>query len=105
MKEDPVYFHPSSLLPPPFFLSSWRPCCWTAASRNRKRRLCLTNRYFKAMKADIPYREYPPMNQARTLLLEQSSVMGQAFRSVAGFQVIYEDDLAIVYSHQSKEQP
>jgi hypothetical protein len=61
--------------------------------------------YFKAMKADIPYREYPPMNQARTLLLEQSSVMGQAFRSVAGFQVIYEDDLAIVYSHQSKEQP
>ena len=31
--------------------------------------------------------------------------MGQAFRGVAGFRVIYEDDLTIVYSHENKEQP
>jgi len=61
--------------------------------------------YFKAMNADIPYREFPPMNQARTLLLDKSSLMGQAFRGVADFQVIYEDNLAIVYSHPAKEQP
>jgi hypothetical protein len=61
--------------------------------------------YFKAMKAEIPYREYPPMNEAHTFLLDKSSVMGQAFRGVSGFQVMYEDDLAIIYLHESKEQP
>ncbi len=61
--------------------------------------------YFQAMNADIPYRQFPPMNQARTLLMDKSSIMGQAFRGVAGFRVVYEDGIAIVYSHESTVQP
>jgi hypothetical protein len=59
--------------------------------------------YFKAMNADIPYRDFPPMNQARTLLMDKASIMGQALRGVTGFQVIYEDEISIVYSRGIKE--
>jgi len=53
--------------------------------------------YFRAMNADIPYRDCPSMNQARTLLLEKGNVMAEAFRGVVGFQLIYEDDISLVY--------
>jgi hypothetical protein len=59
--------------------------------------------YSKAMKADIPYQAYPPMRQAQTLLLEKSSLMGEALREVAAFQLVYEDDLAIVLLQQARE--
>ena len=53
--------------------------------------------YFRAMNADIPYRDCPSMNQARTLLLEKGNVLAEAFRGVVGFQLIYEDDISLVY--------
>jgi len=59
--------------------------------------------YFKVMNADIPLRDFPPMNQARTLVMDKAGIMGQALRGVSGFQVLYEDDIAIVYSHETKE--
>jgi hypothetical protein len=37
--------------------------------------------------------------------MDKSSIMGQAFRGVAGFRVVYEDGIAIVYSHESTVQP
>lgn len=59
--------------------------------------------YFKAMKADIPYQEFPPMKLARTLLLDKTGVMGDALRGVPGFQVVYEDDISIVLLQAPKE--
>ena len=59
--------------------------------------------YAKVTKAGIPYQSFPPMSDAQTLLLEKSSVMGQAFRELPGFQVAYEDDLAIVLVRQSNQ--
>jgi len=59
--------------------------------------------YAKVMKADIPYQSFQPMSQAQTLLLERTSVMGEAFRELHGFQVAYEDDLAIVLVHQTNQ--
>ncbi len=59
--------------------------------------------YFKAMNADIPYRDFPPMNRACTFLMDKTSVMGEALRGVTGFRVIYEDEISIVYSHEVTE--
>ena len=59
--------------------------------------------YFQAMNAGIPYKSFAPMNQARTFLMDKAGVMGGAFRRAAGFQVLYEDNLAIVYSHEVQE--
>lgn len=59
--------------------------------------------YFQAMNADIPYRNCLPMNRARTFLMDKAGVMGEAFRGVAGFQVLYEDNVAIVYAHEIRE--
>ena len=63
----------------------------------------MESNYFKAMNADIPYRDFPPMNQARTFLMDKAGVMGEALRGVTGFQVIYEDEISVVYSHEVKE--
>jgi hypothetical protein len=52
--------------------------------------------YFSAMNADIPYSEFPAMRQAQTLLLPANSLMGQALRNVPGFQVAYNDKVAVV---------
>lgn len=60
--------------------------------------------YFKVMNAEIPYRDFAPMKQARTLLLEKGGTMGEALRGVAGFHVVYEDKLAIVLSHEQGEK-
>lgn len=62
------------------------------------------NDYSKAMKADIPYQVYAPMRQAQTLLLEKASLMGEALRDVNGFQLVYEDDLAVVLLQQGREE-
>jgi len=59
--------------------------------------------YFQVMNAEIPYRNFPPLNNARTVLLDKAGVMGEAFRGVTGFHVLYEDDIAIIYSHEVKE--
>ena len=59
--------------------------------------------YFLAMNAEIPYKSFLPMNQARTFLMDKAGTMGGAFRGVAGFQVLYEDHLAIVYAHEVRE--
>ena len=63
----------------------------------------MESNYFKAMNADIPYRDFPPMNQGRTFLMDKAGVMGEALRGVSGFQVVYEDEISIVYSHEVKE--
>jgi len=59
--------------------------------------------YFKVMNVDIPYKSFPPLKQARTLLLDKGGVMSEAFRGVPGFQVVYEDGISIVYSHEVEE--
>jgi hypothetical protein len=52
--------------------------------------------YFKVMKADKRYQDYPPMSLARTLLLDRTEVMAEALRTLPGFQVAYEDEIAVV---------
>jgi hypothetical protein len=52
--------------------------------------------YFKVMKADMPYQEYPPLRFARTLLLDKTEVMAEALRELPGFQVAYEDEISLV---------
>jgi len=59
--------------------------------------------YFKVMYVEIPYQSFPPMKQARTLLLDKADVMGEAFRGLPGFHVAYEDDISIVFLHELKE--
>lgn len=59
--------------------------------------------YSKVMNAEIAYREYAPMKTARTLLFEKGTVMGEALRGMAGFQVAYEDDLSLVLLAAEKE--
>jgi hypothetical protein len=57
--------------------------------------------YFRVMKVLAPYQEFAPMMQARTLLLYRQSVMADALRSVPGFRVAYEDNLAVVLVHDN----
>ena len=52
--------------------------------------------YFKVMKVDVPYQSLPAMKNARTILLEKSNVVAQGLKTVSGFRVAYEDDVAIV---------
>lgn len=59
--------------------------------------------YYKVMRADLPFQGYPAMRRAHTLLLEKGSVMGEALREVPGFQVAYEDSVAIVLLQQARE--
>jgi hypothetical protein len=59
--------------------------------------------YAKVMKADLGYQDFPPMRQAQTLLLQKNSVMAEALRGLPGFQIVYEDALAIVFLQQSKD--
>jgi hypothetical protein len=59
--------------------------------------------YFKVMNAEIGYREYGPMNGARTLLLDKVSVVGEALRGLPGFKFAYEDDLSLVLEATEKE--
>jgi hypothetical protein len=56
--------------------------------------------YFRVMKVLAPYQSFSPLLQARTLLLYNHSMMGDALRSAPGFQVAYQDDMALVLVHQ-----
>lgn len=59
--------------------------------------------YFKVMKVEAPYQSLPSMKQARTLLLEEDSVVGQGLKNVPGFHVAYEDNISIVLLHEPGE--
>ncbi len=52
--------------------------------------------YFKVMNAEVGYREYAPMKNARTLLFTKQSVMAEALRGMPGYRVAYEDELSLV---------
>lgn len=60
--------------------------------------------YFKVMKVLQPYQSLDSMRDARTLLFDKQSVMGQALRGVPGFQVAYEDEISMVLLHEKGEQ-
>jgi len=59
--------------------------------------------YFKVMKVLIPYQRLAPMEDARTLLLDKQNVMGDALRTLPGFQVAYEDNISIVLLQEKRE--
>ena len=60
--------------------------------------------YAKVMNADAHYSTFAPLNQARTILLEKDSLMGEALSNVAGFTVAYSDDVAVVLLRQEQQQ-
>ncbi len=57
-------------------------------------------RYARFMRSDFSYREYAPLTQARTILLERSSPMAQVLSGVPGFRVAYSDEVAVVLLHE-----
>jgi hypothetical protein len=59
--------------------------------------------YSKMMNADIHYSAFPPFQGARTILLEKNSLMGKAFPAIAGFKVVYDDDIAVVLLRQVQQ--
>jgi len=59
--------------------------------------------YFKVMKVEAPYQSLPSMRQARTLLLDKESVVGEGLKEAPGFRVAYEDNISIVLVHELKE--
>ena len=59
--------------------------------------------YFKVIRVLEPYQSLPAMTQARTLLLDKQSVIGDALREVPGFQVAYEDEISIVLLQKKRE--
>jgi hypothetical protein len=63
----------------------------------------LESRYFKVMKADVPYQTLPAMKDARTILLQKYNVLGGGLRTVSWFTVAYEDDVALVLLQGAKE--
>jgi len=59
--------------------------------------------YSTVMKGEMPFKEFAPIAKAQTLLLEKGNVMGEVLRDLPGFQVAYEDSLAIVFLRHRKE--
>ena len=59
--------------------------------------------YFKVMNAELPYESLPSLEGAGTLLLEKGTVMAEALASMPGFQMAYQDDLAVVLLRESVE--
>jgi hypothetical protein len=57
--------------------------------------------YSQAMDADIPYSAFPAMNQARTLVLPVTSLMGEAFSNISGFEIAYKDKVAVVLTKEN----
>lgn len=60
-------------------------------------------RYARFMRSDFPYREYSPVNQARTILLDRTSPMTQVLSGVPGFRVAYSDEVAVVLLHEGPQ--
>jgi len=52
--------------------------------------------YFKVMNAEVPYKAYPAMAQAGTLLVQRNSPIGEALRTLPAFRVAYSDSVAVV---------
>jgi len=52
--------------------------------------------YSKVMNAELPYREYPAIADAQTILLPKKANMAAALGSVPGFQVSYSDEVSVV---------
>jgi len=59
--------------------------------------------YFRVMKVDMPYQEYAPMRDARTILLEKANAVGEALRTIRGYRVAYEDRIAVVLVREASE--
>jgi hypothetical protein len=59
--------------------------------------------YFKVMNVEVPYQSFEPMARSRTLLMDKSDVLADALRGVSGFQVAYEDHIAVVLLQEQKE--
>lgn len=56
--------------------------------------------YSKVMNADAPYKEFPALANARTVLLPKSAIMTEALSSVPAFKVAYSDEVAVVLTKQ-----
>lgn len=56
----------------------------------------LIAQYFEVMNAEVPYQAYPAMAQARTLLLQRNSAMGEALGTLPAFRVAFSDSVAVV---------
>jgi len=56
----------------------------------------LIAQYFEVMSAEISYQAYPAMAQARTLLLQRNSPIGEALRTLPAFRVTYSDNVSEV---------
>lgn len=52
--------------------------------------------YSKVMNADAPYKEFPALAGAHTILLPHSAIMAEALSTVPGFKVAYSDNVATV---------
>jgi hypothetical protein len=52
--------------------------------------------YFKAMNAEVSYKSYGAMANANTILLPQTSLMGEALKTMPAFRVEYSDSVAVV---------
>jgi hypothetical protein len=59
--------------------------------------------YFKVLNSEMPFQSFPPMKQARTLLLEKAGPLGAGLRGVAGFQLAYEDEIAIALLQEKED--
>jgi hypothetical protein len=58
--------------------------------------------YSKLMNADVPYKAFPPANDARTLLLQSDSIIGEAMSTLPGFKVAYSDKVAVVLTKEDE---
>ncbi len=56
--------------------------------------------YGKVMNAEAHFSTFAPFSQAATLLLEKNSLMGKALPQVAGFTVVYSDNVAVVLTRE-----
>jgi len=56
------------------------------------------------MNADVPYREYPAVADAQTILLPKNSIMAAGLSSVPIFKVAYSDEVAIVLTRKDADE-
>ena len=57
--------------------------------------------YSKVMNAEVPYTEYPAVADAQTIVLPKKANMAAALGSVPRFQVLYNDDVAVVLTRRN----
>jgi hypothetical protein len=59
--------------------------------------------YSKAMNADIPYKEFPAMADARTIILPRTAIIAQALSTLPVYKIAYSDPVAVVLTKEEKE--